>query len=80
MQYADTAIDTALGVSGVALTIATLGAGAEVGLALAEGRLALAAAGLLALIGAAKGAILGGGLEGGVCRCARDFFQQNPGL
>lgn len=65
MQYADTAIDTALGVSGVAFTIATLGAGAEVGLALAEGRLALAAAGRLALAGAAKGAILGGGLETG---------------
>src|ERR1051325_797220 len=65
MQYADTAIDGALGVSGVAFTIATLGAGAEWGLALAEGRLARAAAGRLALAGAAKGAILGGGLETG---------------
>jgi RHS repeat-associated protein len=65
MMHADAAIDTALGVSGVAFTIATLGAGAEVGLALAEGRLALAAAGRLALAGAAKGAILGGGLETG---------------
>src|ERR1051325_4025462 len=65
MQYADTAIDGALGVSGVAFTIATLGAGAEWGLALAEGRLARAAAGRLALAGAAKGAILGSGLETG---------------
>jgi len=65
MQYADTAIDGALGVSGVAFTIATLGAGAEVGLALAEGRLTLGALGRLALAGAGKGAILGGGLETG---------------
>jgi hypothetical protein len=62
---ADTAIDVSLFISGVAFTVATLGAGWEVGAALMGGRLGLAGLLRFGAIGAAQGGLIGGGIETG---------------
>jgi RHS repeat-associated protein len=62
---ADTAIDVSLAISGAAFTIATLGAGWEVGAALMGGRLGVAGLLRFGAIGAAQGGLAGAGIETG---------------
>jgi hypothetical protein len=65
LRNSDRIIDASLAISGAAFTIATLGAGWEVGAALAGGRLTLGAAARFGAVGALKGGLLGAGVETG---------------